>query len=368
MFLVYSDSIPNKIYDINSDVSGFSSAQQFTSGFQPITSFFSYLQGLSASCQYPISVNELFPYWLRIQGASGSALISLTEEYYQWLSCNSTDIRDVSFLKMEDLFDVANVPVELLSNLSNTYVNSLPPSQISNISSHSLRNLIENVKINLYSKKGTSSSVKYLISTLFGYDASEVSVSYPKRFVFRLNGGNFSWMQDNLSASGIYSPITTSFYPQLTGSRLNFSVLQDGDLWQEHSYVVNASGLTAEYYENIVKPILHPSGTKYFLNVKPEIFNDEFGGFNATSVITIYEIPKIENYAGYTLGSTQTIGYTFGCISGLTAPYYVFPSWDFEISGYPGVSFGNIYIDDFLRLSPLQGGTFPNETIPFCDV
>lgn len=367
MFLVYSDSIPNKIYDINSNVSGFTSAEAFSSGFQPITSFFSQIQGISSSCEYPVSVRELFPYWLRIEGGSGSALISLTEEYYKWLSCNSTDITDISFFKMEELFDTGTVPSELLTNLSNTYVNSLPSNQIQNIDSSNLKDLIENIKINLYSKKGTAASIKYLVSTLFGYDTSEVTVAYPKRFLFRLNGGNFDWMRDNLASTGAYSPITTNFYPQLTGSRLNFSVMQDGDLWQEYSYVVNAVGLSAEYYENIVKPIAHPTGTKYFLNVKPEIFNDEFGGFNSTSAITIYEIPKIENYGGYTLGSTQTIGYTFGCISGLSAPFYVFPSWDFEISAYPGISFGNIYINDFLELSPLPGGSFPNELFPFCE-
>ena len=363
MFVVYSNSIPNKIYDINTSVSDFNSAEEFSGGFQPLTSFFSFVQGLSASCQYPLSVKELFPYWMRIQSENDSVLISLTEAYYQWLACNSTDINDISLFKLVDLFNLDNTPTDLLDNLANTYVNSLPPEQIPNISSANLKTLIENVKTNLYDKKGTAGSIKYLINTLFGIETTEISISYPKKYILTLNGGNYDWMRDNLGPTGQYSANTNSFRPQLTGSRLNFSVMRDGDLWQEYSYVVNASGITTSQYENIIKSIAQPLGTKYFLNVKPEIFNNEY---NSLSFITIYEIPKIENYTGYTLGSTTTIGYTFGCASGLTAPTYTFPSWDTEISAYPGISFGRININDFLTLLPLTGYTFPNELFT-CD-
>jgi len=363
MFVVYTDSIPNKIYDINSNVSGFTSAETFSAGFQPITSFFSFISGLSASCEYPLSIRELFPYWMRVDSNGNSVLISLTEQYYKWLVCNSTDINDISFLKLEDLFNLETIPAELLTNLANTYVNSLPPSQITNLSSTNLKSLIENIKVNLYNKKGTKDSVKYLISTLFGIEATEISVSYPKRYVLTLNGGNYDWMRDNLGPTGQYSPNPESFRPQLTGSRLNFSVIRDGDMWQEYSYVVNATGLTSSYYQDILSPIIHPIGTKYFVNTRQDIFNNEY---DSLSFITIYEIPKIQNYTGYTLGSTTTIGYTFGCASGLTAPTYVFPSWDVEISQIPGISFGNININDFLTLLPLPGFTFPNELLT-CD-
>jgi hypothetical protein len=48
--------------------------------------------------------------------------------------------------------------------------------------------------------------------------------------------------------------------------------------------------------------------------------------------------------------------------SGGTEPIYTFPYWDKEISAYPGISFGNINIADFLLLSPAAGYTYLNET------
>lgn len=368
MFVVYTNSTPNKIYDINSNVSGFSSPAEFAAGFQPLTSFFSFIAGLSASCEYPLSVRDLFPYWMRIQSPENSVLISLTEGYYKWLACNTTDITDLSFLRLEDILNIETAPADLLVNFSRTYVDSLAENQIPKISPENLKNLIENIKTNLYSKKGTKDSVKYLINSLFGIDHDQISVSYPKRYIMRLNGGNYDWMRDNLNPAGQYSANPESFRPQLTGSQLNVSVIQDGDLWQEYSYVVNAPGLTSSYYGDILASIIHPIGTKYFVNTRSDIFNNTYDAASSFSsgVITVAEIPKIQNYTGYTLGSTQTIGYTFGCISGLSAPTYVFPSWDVEISAFPGISFGNIIINHFLELLPLPGGSFPNETIRFC--
>ena len=54
--------------------------------------------------KYPISVEDLFPYWLRYEsaGVTGS-LIELTTMYYDWLTCNSGDINNLSFLNLESI-------------------------------------------------------------------------------------------------------------------------------------------------------------------------------------------------------------------------------------------------------------------------
>jgi hypothetical protein len=171
-------------------------------------------------------------------------------------------------------------------------------------------------------------------------------------------------MRDNLGSTGIYAPNGSPAYTQLSGSKLNFSVMNDGDVWQEYSYVINSSDLSQEEYDGVVRPLTHPAGLKDIFNYRTDIFNNDY---DAASVITIYEITKIKNYTGYTMGSTQTIGNTFGCISGLTAPNYVFPTWDVVISGYPaGVTFGKILVSDFFKLRPNSGYTFPNELFT-CD-
>lgn len=357
----------NNNYELNTSPSDFGlNATSFSDATTNISSFFIKTSEAGITCAYPQNIKNLFPRWLRVSNNDNSVLIALTEQYYQWLSCNCNDITDVGFLNLEDLTNIDNIPTELLSNLANAYLNAIPKESITGglISETGLKDLIKNIKTNLYAKKGTEESIKLVINKAFDIPVESISISYPKKYTFKLNGGKFDWMRDDLNTVGEYYVNLPTFYPQLTGSRLNFSVLSDGDIWQGYSYVVNCADLTEEKYLGVVRPLTHPAGYKDIFNYKPDIFNDTY---NSASFITIYEIPKIQNYAGYTLGSTQSIGNTFGCISGLTSPYYVFPTWDVEISQYPvGVSFGTIKMSDFFELFPNSGYTFPNELFT-CD-
>jgi hypothetical protein len=366
ILLFFNKNKQNKEYDTNRDLSTFDTEPraQFKSLAQPVASFYAPTVDLTTSCNYPLNIRELFPYWLRLTSNGDSVLISLTEKYYQWLTCNTKDINTLSFFRLEDLIDLENIPDELIEHLSNTYLNSLPADSINNniVSPEKVKNIIDNIKVNLYSKKGAEDGFKYVINQFFGVDPDLISISYPKRYVLRLNGGRYDWMSDNLASATNYSTNLDDFYPQLTGSYLNYSVLYDNDLWQEHSYVVNVSGVSLEAYENVVKPILHPAGTKDFFQVRQDIFNNVS---DATSNVKS-ELPFLANYALYKLGSTASIGYTFGCsgaYGGVTGqPIYVFPSWDAEISDkyYPGMSFGEINIGDFLYLTPKEGQSYPN--------
>ena len=61
MVLNLENIVDIKIYDIKTNISDFSVPQQdFDEAFQPISAFFSEVQGLSASCQYPVAVRDLF--------------------------------------------------------------------------------------------------------------------------------------------------------------------------------------------------------------------------------------------------------------------------------------------------------------------
>jgi hypothetical protein len=57
--------------------------------------------------------------------------------------------------------------------------------------------LVDNVKTNLYAKKGTKDSFKLLINQFFDVDPDLISVSYPKQHILRLNSGRFEWMRTN---------------------------------------------------------------------------------------------------------------------------------------------------------------------------
>jgi hypothetical protein len=358
----------NNNYELNTNPTTLGlSGGGFDAAATNLSSFFVKTQTAGVTCHYPQNIANLFPYWLRISNNnSNSVLISLTEQYYKWLSCECNDITGINFFSLEDLTNLENIPTSLLKNVANSYVNAIPEQSITNgiISETGLIDLIKNIKSNIYSKKGSEESIKLLINTVFNIPVENISISYPKRYLFKLNGGNFDWMQDNLNPSGNYSAEVSSSYVQLSGSRLNWSVMGDGDVWQEYSYVINCADLSDQEYTGVVRPIMHPAGLRDLFNYRSDIFNNEY---NAQSVITVYELPKIKNYTGYTLGSSQTIGYTFGCSSGLTAPTYVFPTWDVEISQYPvGVSFGVIKLSDFAQLLPNNGYTFPNELFT-CD-
>ena len=143
-------------------------------------------QATEPNCRYPIQLEELFPLWLKDNTNEGySDLILFTKSYYDWLSCNSDD-DSVSFLNLEALIDTSNIPQKLLKNKLFSYINSFPTDQIKNgtegiVEPNNIRNLLDNVKITLYTKKGTEESFKLLLETLFNVDADSVIISYPKK-------------------------------------------------------------------------------------------------------------------------------------------------------------------------------------------
>jgi fibronectin type 3 domain-containing protein len=100
------------------------------------------------------------------------------------------------------------------------------------------------------------------------------------------------------------------------------------------------------------------------LNLITEINSTVFR--NNTPIVIPTESPLIQNYANYTLGATLSIGNTFGCLTQFKTPCHIFPAWDPEISGYSGISFGRILIDDFSILAAKNGFTLPNALWPSC--
>lgn len=329
------------------------------------------LQEGPETCTYPIRIEDLFPFWLRQTTNDSSKLILMTQKYYDWLTCGITG-NETSFLNLESLIDIDSIPNNLLKNQLFTYINAFPVNSIKtdnnpegNIDSNLIRRFFDNIKINLYTRKGTEESFRSVLYDLYGITANNVSISYPKRFVLRLNSGRFDWMRDDNQIIGTYSSNPASFNPQLVGSHLNHSVLQDNDLWQEYSYVLNIAGLSAALYETTVRPLLHPAGTKDFYDVRQDIFNPLFDNLNSIS----FEEPRIGNYAFYSLLSSGNLAGCCGCsgISGGTDPWpsHRFPLWDEDINPkyYAGMTFGQINIGDFINLRPAEGYTYVNQSI-----
>lgn len=367
MILLFTKNLPNKIYQLNIDVGSPdtigrpSSESAFVNNTMQSPSW-SPTQTLPASCSYPLNINELFPYWLRRVSAGITAnLISLTQSYYEWLTCHSADINSVSFFDLESINDIETMPDKYVPYFSNVYLNSVPLNQINypgytggNVDQTKIRSLVENIKTNLYSRKGTKSSYELVINELFDISPENISIINPKNYIMRLNGGRYDWMRDGICGGTDNQNV---FTPDLTSSYLNLSVISDGDLWQEYSYVVKVSGLSFAAYNEIIRPILHPAGTLDFFNPVQNIFSNT----SETIITEKEEIPQIKNYLGYTFGSSTSL---LVCSQGGgSQPTYTFPYWDKEISQYSsGLTFGNINIVDFLLLSPGPGFTYLNET------
>ena len=74
------------------------------------------------------------------------------------------------------------------------------------------------------------------------------------------------------------------------------------------------------------------------------------------------KIPFIKNYLGYTINDTQTYP---GICDFVGSKQYVFPDWDEDINKYASgtLTFGQIIISDFLRLTPTQKDPTTDEYI-----
>jgi len=362
MILIFKKFITKKPREINVAIDSFEEIQNEESinlvNFPQV-----FPSAVPPSCAYPLDIMSLFPRWLHKISISGDAnLIELTKQYYDWLVCKSNDINSVGFLNLESINDIETMPNSYVKYSASSYLPSLHTNVINydgytggHVDQNKIRLLLDNVKTNLYSRKGSKQSYDTVVDTLFGISAENINISYPKKFVMRLNSGKYDWMGIETVELGD-NPIDLP--AELSSSFLNFSVLPDNGLWQDYSYVVNVSGLSLEAYTNVVRPLLHPAGTADFFQIRQDIFNNN----SETVRVFTSEIPKINNYYGYTMGSFSSLS---SCDQGAGGDKtFVFPSWDEEISLYnSGVTFGNINIVDFTTLTPKSGMGYPNESI-----
>ena len=322
MILIFKKFITKKPREINVAIDSFEEIQNEES-INLVNFPQAFPSAVPPSCAYPLDIMSLFPRWLHKISISGDAnLIELTKQYYDWLVCKSNDINSVGFLNLESINDIETMPNSYVKYAASSYLPSLHTNVINydgytggHVDQNKIRLLLDNVKTNLYSRKGSKQSYDTVVDTLFGISAENINISYPKKFVMRLNSGKYDWMGIETVELG-------------------------------------------EAYTNVVRPLVHPAGTADFFQIRQDIFN------NNSETVSVFtsEIPKINNYYGYTMGSFSSLS---SCDQGPGGDKtFVFPSWDEEISLYnSGVTFGNINIVDFTTLTPKSGMGYPNESI-----
>jgi len=314
-----------------------------------------------STCSYPLKIETLFPYWLTDskKDTDPPTLIDLIKQYYKWLYCKTTaDITpNFGFFEIDKIKNLNNLDENLIEIFIKTYIPSLNPSILQTsfnpggeISQQEIKTLLNSVKNKLYGKKGTEASFKYLISLIFNIDPKDIYITYPKKYLMVLNGGS------NSSLPGIDTT---------RKGILNFSILSDDYVWNDYSYVINITGtgdaISGNRYENIIKPLLHPSGLNDLYQEQKIIFNP----LNENFDIRVYEVPLIKNYLGYKLTDSST--YPGICNFSTYGKQYVFPDWDRQINTYTRpFTFADIKISDFLVLEPTQKDEndeyiFPND-------
>lgn len=154
------------------------------------------------------------------------------------------------------------------------------------------------------------------------------------------------------------------YYADNGGHLSSTKVLQDNRYYQDFSYVIK-SELAIRQYRDVVKNMLHPSGFGFFgiVEIKRCL---ESQIQNSVSVLQ-YELPLIGNYTPYQLQTVQDLSEVYPTgynspIEGITLatpglegadPYWIILSHPNtrELPNIPpGISFGAIQIQDFIRI------------------
>lgn len=329
----------------------------------------------------PVQVEAQVPFWM-VKNSDGygnpSNMIMFLQHYYEWLS-NFYGYENTNIFEITKLFDISETPSYLLPNFVKYYAPDIYDvfglTGDKKPTSDAIRNTIANIKTEIYEAKSTETTFKRLMGTLFEIDPNTISIKYPKRKIMRLNGGLLEWMSNGSNPQSVSYFGGTGEYSDerytLVGSYLNQGVLQDGNFWQEYSYVIDSSVDDSDpYYEEVVKKTLHPAGLVGFYE-QTEVFSDISEGDIDES--DDYEVPLVAHYYPYRLDSTATLSKCAGCSgelhrSGWDYPTFVFPSWDVQIDRKNITEFGKINVFDFFTLTSSAGNQSPNDIIgTLCD-
>lgn len=314
----------------------------------------------------PVQVETQVPFWMKRNTTTNtkSAIIDFLQSYYDWLA-EGYVIDGGNIMDLKGLADISTTPEGLLPSFINSYapdligIYDLNEDQIP--SATSIRETINNIRTEIYQRKSTEDAFRSLLASLFSKDPEQITFWYPKRKLMRLNGGRLPFMADD-EFFGVTGEYSSERYT-IVGNYLNQGVLQDGQMWQDFSYIV-ATDLTAPYYETVVKDTLHPAGFLAIFETK-EVYSE--GDYEVVTPPD-EEIAYVRNYYPYTLGSFETLPRCSGCTGALSKagwlfPTHVYPTWDVEIAAGPSADFGSIIFDHFWKLNSATGSASPNDII-----
>ena len=228
--------------------------------------------------------------------------VKFIDGYFEWLGI-SNGINQIPYL-----MDIDNISPSLLFHHKELLAKLFPTNENylwsdpgnSNID---LRRFLTFVR-QFYLTKGTEESIRFLLSSLFGLDASSIDFDYPK---VRLCFLSDSIWKPNLSKDHDAAGVTYDGYWKDSRSTLSGGVRFRDNYYQEFSYSVSAiqpggsSDTEASFILQPIREIAHPAGFKLFNNIAP----DSYIPVEPGPIETGYsEQPLVGHYLAYTFLTT----------------------------------------------------------------
>lgn len=344
-------------------------------------------------CGTYLDISTQIPYWVVIEkeekGGEALTVFDFIQKYYDWLYCEEV-CGGSDYLLENKLLDIIDIEKTKQSYRKRLYYSYFPEyrdgEQLSIdgavVTDDTIAKFVKGIKLKFYVKKGSLESLKYFFKSLFSLE--DVLVRYPKKLILRLNAGAFFNSNFNFKGSTYDQTLELeNIENEIVGSYLNHNIIQDGSLYTDYSYIVNAgsSGRTITY-QDLFKRIIHPAGLNPFLEL--DIDNYEPPGSTYVDEGNFCEnSPLLINYYPYQL-NTQYIDedfflrisggvsyygltYTRGCtLTGPTInkPCHFFPTWANGLTSY--TKFFNIPIREMFKLCRINTNINPNLSIPNC--
>lgn len=345
------------------------------------------------TCDTKKDITNQIPLWVVFEkeeledaGKTPISIFDLIQKYYDWLYCDAEGGSEYQLgLKLLDLIDIDKTREAYVGRLAGIYADGLSSSSLvpygGKIEVDNARNFIHSVRKNFHQKKTTIDGIRYFFKTLFAISQEDVKVELPKKYLLRLNGGRFyNEIFSFPGGTGSYDVLQT-----LSGSCLNFSRMQDGNFYQDYSYLLKV-GIKSSYYKDTYKTLAHPAGLKV---IYEKTLEDYSGSQTDYDLSEVCERTFIRNYAPYGFSYDYTndqIDFTQGkAIYGLkpctgcddasygtlASPTFAFPNWaNSNITGYnfkdiPLSYFFDLCYDNTETTSPNTGLTCTECNVSF---
>ena len=344
-------------------------------------------------CGTYLDITTQIPYWVVIEkeekGGEALTVFDFIQKYYDWLYCEEV-CGGSDYLLENKLLDIIDIEKTKQSYRKRLYYSYFPEYRDGEelsiggavVTDDTIAKFVKGIKLKFYVKKGSLESLKYFFKSLFSLE--NVQVRYPKKLILRLNAGAFFNSNFNFRGSTYDQTLELENREnEIVGSYLNHNIIQDGSLYTDYSYIVNAGSQGINItYQDLFKRIIHPAGLNAFLEL--DIDNYEPPGSTYVDEGNFCENnPLLINYYPYQLNTEYVdedfflrisggvsyygLTYTRGCtLTGPTInkPCHFFPTWANGLTSY--TKFFNIPIRQMFILCRINTNINPNLLIPNC--